>query len=66
LAGVPGRGNSRAAQNWAALTYARRYALFTLVGIAGEDDLYLGCGVGDDRSCPVSKPRHGARNQIVA
>jgi len=24
---------------WAALTYARRYALFTLVGIAGEDDL---------------------------
>src|SRR5216684_3217120 len=24
----------------AALTYARRYALFTMVGIAGEDDLY--------------------------
>ena len=24
----------------AALTYARRYALFTLVGIAGEDDIY--------------------------
>jgi hypothetical protein len=24
---------------WAALTYARRYALFPLVGIAGEDDL---------------------------
>src|SRR6478672_9627117 len=24
---------------YAALTYARRYALFTLVGIAGEDDL---------------------------
>jgi ERF superfamily len=23
----------------AALTYARRYALFTMVGIAGEDDL---------------------------
>jgi hypothetical protein len=23
----------------AALTYARQYALFTLVGIAGEDDL---------------------------
>jgi hypothetical protein len=23
----------------AALTYARRYALFTLLGIAGEDDL---------------------------
>ena len=35
----------------AALTYARRYALFTLVGIAGEDDLdapdlcYRGFGV---------------------
>ena len=26
----------------AALTYARRYALFTLVGIAGEDDLRTG------------------------
>src|SRR5436190_18959037 len=26
-------------QHMAALTYARRYALFTLVGIAGEDDL---------------------------
>jgi hypothetical protein len=31
------RPNGRIA--WAALTYARRYALFTLVGIAGEDDL---------------------------
>jgi ERF superfamily len=33
----------------AALTYARRYALFTLVGIAGEDDLDapdLGTGAG--------------------
>src|SRR5262249_46320905 len=33
-----------------ALTYARRYALFTLVGIAGEDDLdapdLTACGVG--------------------
>lgn len=30
-----------ASSRWlgAALTYARRYALFTLVGIAGEDDL---------------------------
>jgi ERF superfamily len=35
----------------AALTYARRYALFTLAGIAGEDDLDapdLPLGVGDD------------------
>src|SRR5258708_12217527 len=34
----------------AALTYARRYALFTLVGIAGEDDLdapHLNSGMGD-------------------
>src|SRR5262249_34817707 len=34
----------------AALTYARRYALFTLVGIAGEDDLdapdLTVCGLG--------------------
>ena len=36
----------------AALTYARRYALFTLVGIAGEDDLDapdLGAGGNADR-----------------
>src|ERR1700722_7192287 len=32
----------------AALTYARRYALFTLVGIAGEDDL-------DAPDLPVAK-----------
>jgi ERF superfamily len=35
----------------AALTYARRYALFTLVGIAGEDDLDapdLGAGGNSD------------------
>jgi len=37
----------------AALTYARRYALFTLVGVAGEDDMdapYLGA--------PAAKPSH--------
>ena len=37
-----------------ALTYARRYALFTLVGIAGEDDLDapdLG-----DAACPLPRP----------
>jgi hypothetical protein len=36
----------------AALTYARRYSLFNLVGIAGEDDLDapgLGAGVNSDR-----------------
>jgi len=36
----------------AALTYARRYALFTLVGIAGEDDL----DAPDLLSAPESKP----------
>lgn len=40
----------------AALTYARRYALFTLVGIAGEDDLDapdLNGQAGDARSGPI-------------
>ena len=37
----------------AALTYARRYALFTLVGIAGEDDL-------DAPDLPVSNTDTGA------
>ena len=35
----------------AALTYARRYALFTLVGIAGEDDLDA-----PDLDAPAAKP----------
>src|SRR5204862_1034293 len=35
----PGSETSAPQQMGAALTYARRYALFTLVGIAGEDDL---------------------------
>src|SRR5712671_4342780 len=34
----------------AALTYARRYALFTLVGIAGEDDLDAPPDVTSDRT----------------
>jgi hypothetical protein len=41
----------------AALTYARRYALFTLVGIAGEDDLDapdLSGGVGLRKFCAWS------------
>src|SRR6516225_7484498 len=36
----------------AALTYARRYALFTLVGIAGEDDLDA-----PDLTDPAPEPR---------
>ena len=39
LAGLPGQRDRGAPPDGAALTYARRYALFTLVGIAGEDDL---------------------------
>ena len=38
----------------AALTYARRYALFTLVGIAGEDDL-------DAPTLPLRRDRIGSR-----
>jgi ERF superfamily len=38
----------------AALTYARRYALFTLVGIAGEDDL-------DAPELATSGPSHGGQ-----
>ena len=39
LAGLPVRETAAPHRMGAALTYARRYALFTLVGIAGEDDL---------------------------
>ena len=49
----------------AALTYARRYALFTLVGIAGEDDL----DAPDLPSDPVSPSRlngHGEPDQFNA
>ena len=47
----------------AALTYARRYALFTLVGIAGEDDLDapdLNAKVG-----PVSKRTEAAESEVA-
>ena len=43
----------------AALTYARRYALFTLVGIAGEDDL-------DAPDLPVLKLNGGDRDVQTA
>src|SRR6516225_3515921 len=39
----------------AALTYARRYALFTLVGIAGEDDLDAPDLCEVPPSCPTSR-----------
>jgi ERF superfamily len=43
----------------AALTYARRYALFTLVGIAGEDDIdapELTSPAAPEREAPSTKP----------
>ena len=43
----------------AALTYARRYALFTLAGIAGEDDL-------DAPDLPLSVNDNGAGGRIDA
>jgi len=49
----------------AALTYARRYALFTLVGIAGEDDLdapdVTSCGPGADREPNPTQDRFPSR-----
>jgi hypothetical protein len=42
----------------AALTYARRYALFTLVGIAGEDDLDAPDLCGGPRSQMSSANKH--------
>jgi hypothetical protein len=55
----------------AALTYARRYALFTLVGIAGEDDLdapdlpVLKLN-GGNSSAAASETNEAAPNSIVA
>jgi hypothetical protein len=45
----------------AALTYARRYALFTLVGIAGEDDLDAPDLVGPSQLTPERERRPPAR-----
>jgi hypothetical protein len=39
MASLPAIGNICPPPDRCALTYARRYALFTMVGIAGEDDL---------------------------
>jgi hypothetical protein len=44
----------------AALTYARRYALFTLVGIAGEDDL----DAPDLCAAPLSPPTSAANRML--
>src|SRR6202051_2421708 len=42
----------------AALTYARRYALFTMVGIAGEDDL-------DAMISPTTSPKETRHRKLV-
>ena len=46
----------------AALTYARRYALFTLVGIAGEDDLDAPDLVAPTPQTTSSGPEHARRS----
>src|SRR6266566_6471237 len=46
----------------AALTYARRYALFTLVGIAGEDDL----DAPDLNDRPETKPAPDTEQSVNA
>jgi ERF superfamily len=59
----------------AALTYARRYALFTLVGIAGEDDLDapdlgapsgIGTSPGGSAVVPLPRPGRGSGNGRAA
>src|SRR6059058_6217705 len=50
----------------AALTYARRYALFTLVGIAGEDDLDAPDLNGGMGALPHPSPSDGLGQQVVA
>src|SRR5262249_20989370 len=47
----------------AALTYARRYALFTLVGIAGEDDLDAPDLCGAAASSPASAADRGLKQR---
>jgi len=51
----------------AALTYARRYALFTLVGIAGEDDLDApDLGAKSKADSPIEPNRQPAPREDVA
>jgi ERF superfamily len=52
----------------AALTYARRYALFTLVGIAGEDDIDApaptAAALGAEKSAPNKRGRLNGGQQM--
>jgi hypothetical protein len=50
----------------AALTYARRYALFALVGIAGEDDLDAPDSTPPSRQKQKSRPLTGGPNRTAA
>jgi hypothetical protein len=50
----------------AALTYARRYALFTMVGIAGEDDLDAPDVINDQPSGDKAVDSGRAANPVVA
>ena len=57
LAGLSSVGDPAPHKMGAALTYARRYALFTLVGIAGEDDL-------DAPDLPVTNIDNGTAGSV--
>ena len=60
-------GEPSAQVKGAALTYARRYALFTLVGIAGEDDLDAPELLADPQPQPSSetaKPQSCAKENL--
>ena len=64
LAGLPDQRNRCATPDGAALTYARRYALFTLVGIAGEDD--IDAPDLNAPSAPQSGPKKRRRTAVIA
>src|SRR5262249_8065281 len=50
----------------AALTYARRYALFTLVGLAGEDDLDApDLTTAGPQNTDTNSPTSDSRDQII-
>ena len=60
-------GEPSAQVKGAALNYARRYSLFTLVGIAGEDDLDAPELLGDPQPQPSSetaKPQSRAKENL--
>jgi ERF superfamily len=50
----------------AALTYARRYALFRLVGVAGEDDIDAGSTVPDGFKAPAIRTCRNIRIRLTS